>query len=143
MIDLETIQSTDSGTRFHQAIAVLLGIIAVLAAGLSALQMDRSQDEARATTDAARLTADLAAAIPIQGIGFELTYMGFQTAVARQAEGATRQFVAEGVGDDAAVAEGVAEEAAGHRLQDIATAMGATPDATTGLPPYELRLLTS
>ena len=102
-----------------------------------------SQDEARATTDAARLTADLAAAIPIQGIGFELTYMGFQTAVARQAEGATRQFVAEGVGDDAAVAEGVAEEAAGHRLQDIATAMGATPDATTGLPPYELRLLTS
>jgi hypothetical protein len=142
VIDLETIQSTDSGTRFHQAIAVLLGIIAVLAAGLSALQMDRSQDEARATTAAARLTADLAAAIPIQGIGFELTYMGFQTAIARQAEGATRRFVSLGV-DDAAVAEGAAEEAAGHRLQDIATAMGAPPDATTGLPPYELRLLTS
>ena len=142
MIDLETIQSTDTGTRFHQAIAVLLGIIAVLAAALGALQLDRSQDEARATTMAARLTGDLAAGIPVQGSGPQLVYMATQAALTREAEGTTRQFFSMGV-DEAAAAEGAAEEAAGRRLRDIAAAMGATPDATTGLPPYELRLMTA
>jgi hypothetical protein len=141
-MDLETIQSTDTGTRFHQTVAVLLGIIAVLAAVLGAVQLDRSQDEARATTHAARLTGDLAAGIPIQGIGFQLVFTATQTALAREAEGTTRQFLAAGV-DDAAAAEGAAEESAGRRLRDIASDMGATPDETTGLPPYELRLMTA
>lgn len=142
MIDLETVQSTDRGTRFHQAIAVLLGIIAVLAAALGAVQLDRSQDEARAATQAARLTGDLAAGIPVQGSGSQLIYMATQAALTREAEGTTRQFFSMGV-DEAAVAEGAAEEAAGRRLRDIASAMGATPDSTSGLPPYELRLMTA
>jgi hypothetical protein len=142
VIDIETVQSTQAGTRFHQAIAVLLGIIAVLAAALGAVQLDRSQDEARATTLAARLTADLAALVPLYGIGFEMTFGGVQVALAREAEGTTRQFLAIGV-DEAAVAEGKAEEAAGARLRAIAFAMGATPDSTSGLPAYELRLLTT
>lgn len=142
MSGLETVQSVEAGTRFHQVVAVMLGLIAVLAAALGAVQLDRSQAEARATAQAARLTGDLAAGIPIQGIAFEMTFGAFQTALTRAAEGMTRQFLASGV-DDSSVAEGVAEEAAGNRLQLIASAMGATPDSTTGLPAYELRLLTT
>ncbi len=142
MIDIESVHSSDAGTRFHQAVATLLGIIAVLAAVLGAVQLDRSQDGARASTMAARLTADVAAGVPIQGIATHLTYQGFQDAITRSAEGTARQLVA-GDSDPAAAAEGAAEVAAGDRLMDVASAMGAPPDATTGMPAYELRLLTA
>jgi hypothetical protein len=140
-MDLETVQSTEAGTRFHRAIAILLGIIAVLAAGLGAVQLHRSQAESRATTQAARLTVDLAAGIPISGITLSM-YGGFvQSAVTRMMEGTTRQYVALSSDDQVATAEGVAEVAAGQRLSDIATLMAATPDPASGLPAYELRLM--
>ncbi len=143
MIDLETVKSTEAGTRFHRAVAVLLGAIAVLAAALGAVQMDRSQAEARATTQAARLTGDLAAGIPVQGITRATSLMAMQQAVIRSAAGTTRKLVALDSGDRAALAEGAAEEIAGSRLLDIAASLGATPDASSGLPPYELRLMTA
>lgn len=143
MIDLETVKSTESGTRFHRAVAILLGTIAVLAAALGAVQMDRSQAEARATTQAARLTGDLAAGIPVQGITNATSLMAMQQAVIRSAAGTTRKLVSLSSGDQAALAEGAAEEAAGGRLLDIAARMGATPDASSDLPPYELRLMTA
>ena len=143
MIDLETVQSTDRGTRFHRAIAILLGIIAVLAAGLGAVQLHRSQAESRATVEAARLSGDLAAGIPVSSMTLAMKGTFVQAAITRQMEGATRQFLSLQANDPTGVAEGVAEQAAGERLADIAIAMGATPDSTTGLPPYELRLMTA
>ena len=143
MIDLETVQSTDRGTRFHRAIAILLGIIAVLAAGLGAVQLHRSQAESRATVEAARLSGDLAAGIPVSNMTLSMRGALVQAAIIRQMEGATRQFLSLQANDPTGVAEGVAEQAAGERLADIAIAMGATPDSTTGLPPYELRLMTA
>ncbi len=143
MIDLETVQSTDAGTRFHRAVAILLGTIAVLAAALGAVQMDRSQAETRATTQAARLTGDLAAGIPVQGITGAMSLMAMQQAVIRSAAGTTRNLLSLDSGDQAALAEGAAEVAAGTRLLDIAARMGATPDASSDLPPYELRLMTA
>jgi hypothetical protein len=141
VIDLETVHGTREGTWFHRAIAVLLGLIAVLAATLGAVQMDRSQAETRAATQAARLTADLAAGIPIQGIGFTLSATATQAALLRMAEGTTREFLASTAGDQVTAAAGAAEQAAGQRLVMIAGRMGATPDATSGLPAYELRLM--
>lgn len=143
MIDIETVQSTSAGTRFHRTIAILLGIIAVLAACLGAVQLHRSQAEARATVEAARLTGDLGAAIPVSSMILSMTGTLSQAAITRQMEGATRQFLSFQGNDPAGVAEGVAEQAAGERLLAIATAMGAAPDADTGLPPYELRLMTA
>ena len=143
MIDIETVQSTQAGTRFHRAIAILLGTIAVLAACLGAVQLHRSQAEARATVEAARLTGDLAAGIPVSNMTLSMTGTLMQAAITRQMEGATRQFVSLDANDPAGVAEGAAEQAAGERLALIATAMGAAPDESTGLPPYELRLMTA
>jgi hypothetical protein len=141
VIDLETVQSTREGTRFHRAIAVLLGLIAVLAAALGAVQMERSLAETRAATQAGRLTADLAAGIPVQGIGFTLSATATQAALLRMAEGTTREFLASTAGDPVAAAAGAAEQAAGQRLVAIAGRMGAKPDATSGFPAYELRLI--
>lgn len=143
MIDLETVQSTRAGTRFHRSIAILLGIIAVLAACLGAVQLHRSQAESRATTEAARLTGDLAAGIPIQGIALSMSGGFVQSAVTRMMEGTTRQYVALGVDDQVGAAEGAAEVAAGQRLSDIGARMAATPDPAGGLPAYELRLLSA
>ena len=143
MIDVDTVQPTDGGTRFHRAIAILLGTIAVLAAGLGAVQLHRSQAESRATVEAARLSGDLAAGIPVSNMTLSMRGALVQAAITRQMEGATRQFVSLQANDSAGVAEGVAEQAAGERLADVAIAMGATPDTTTGLPPYELRLMTT
>ncbi len=113
MIDIETVQSTEAGTRFHRAIAILLGIIAVLAAGLGAVQLHRSQSESRATVEAARLTGDLAAGIPVSSMTLSMTGTLIQAAITRQLEGTTRQFVSLQANDPAGVAEGVAEQAAG------------------------------
>ena len=143
MIDIETVESTEAGTRFHRAVAILLGIIAVLAAGLGAVQLHRSQSESRATVEAARLTGDLAAGIPVSSMTLSMTGTLIQAAITRQLEGTTRQFVSLQANDPAGVAEGVAEQAAGERLALIASAMGAAPDTSTGLPPYELRLMTA
>jgi hypothetical protein len=143
VIDLETVQSTQAGTRFHRSIAILLGIIAVLAAGLGAVQLHRSQAESRATTEAARLTGYLAAGIPVQGVALAMTGGFVQSALTRMMEGATRQYVAALNEDQGAQAQGVAEEAAGQRMSDIATRMAVNPDASSGLPPYELGLLTA
>ncbi len=107
------------------------------------MQLHRSQAAARATTQAARLTADVAAGIPIQGVTLSMDGLFVQSAVTRMMEGTSRQFVASGSGDQAAVAEGAAEVAAGQRLSDIGVRMAAAPDATTGLPAYELRLMTA
>jgi hypothetical protein len=143
VIDIETVKSTEAGTRFHRSIAILLGIIAVLAAGLGAVQLHRSQAESRATTEAARLTGYLAAGIPVQGVALAVTGGFVQTAVTRMMEGTTRQYVALLGDDQVSNAEGAAELAAGQRMSDIATRMAATPDATSGLPPYEFRLMTA
>ncbi len=142
MIDLETVHDTRAGTRFHRAIAILLGCIAVLAATLGAVQLHRSQAETRAATQAARLTADLGAGIPVQAMTLAMLGGFVQDAVTRQLEGSTRQYIGAVGADEAAVAAGVAEQLAGERLVEIATVMGATPDASSGLPAYELRLLT-
>ena len=143
MIDLETVQSTEVGTRFHRAIAILLGIIAVLAAGLGAVQLHRSQAESRATTEAARLTGYLAAGIPVQGVSSAMTGGFLQSALTRMMEGTARQYVGLVDDDQVANAQGAAEVAAGQRMSDIATRMAANPDETSGLPPYELGLLTA
>jgi hypothetical protein len=143
VIDLETVHDTRAGTRFHRTIAILLGCIAVLAAALGAVQLHRSQAESRAATQAARLTADLGAGIPVQAMTLSMFGDFVQDAISRQMEGATRQYVGLVGADPASVAAGVAEQAAGERLADIATVMAATPDASSGVPPYELRLLTA
>ncbi len=143
MIDLETVKATETGTRFHRAVAVLLGLIAVLAAALGAVQMDRSQAETRANIQSARLTGDLAAGIPVQGVTQAMTFNNVRAALIRSAEGTSREFAGLSTSDQTQAAEGAAEAAAGTRLMDVASRMGVTPDATSGLPAYELRLLTA
>lgn len=142
MIDLETVHDTRAGTRFHRAIAILLGCIAVLAASLGAVQLHRSQAETRAATQAARLTADLGAVIPVNAMALAMLGGFVQDAVSRQMEGSTREYLGAVGTDPAAVAAGVAEQVAGDRLVGIATVMSASPDVSSGLPAYELRLLT-
>lgn len=142
MIDLETVYDTRAGTRFHRAIAILLGAIAVLAATLGAVQLHRSQAETRAAIQAARLTADLGAGIPVGAMTLAMLGGFVQDSITRQMEGSSRQYIGAVGADMAAVAAGVAEQLAGERLVEIATVMGAMPDASSGLPAYELRLLT-
>lgn len=143
MIDLETVHSTDGTTRFKRAVAVLLGLIAVTAAMLGAVQMQRSQDETRSSVRAARLTADLAAGLPVQGTVAALAFGAVRDALVLASEGTSRRLVGLQRQDALSQALGAADEAAGNRLLTIAQALTAPPAADAGLPAYELRLMTT
>ncbi len=141
MIDIETLRDTRTGTRFDRAVALLLGLIAVLAASLGYVQMDASMRESRATAEAARLTAVLAAGLPVRGVVDTFAAQALLSAAAELIEGTASQIVGLQDGDDELVAQGVARQQAGERLMTIATAMGTLPTGDSGLPGYEQGLV--
>jgi len=139
MIDLDTLHETHHGSRFDRMVALLLGIIAVLAAALGLVQMDASMRESRATAGAARLTAELSAGLPVRGVVDTFGAQAVLAAIREMAQGTAQQLVGLGHDDATMQATGAARQAAGERLMTIAGAMSALP--TGGLPAYELGLV--
>jgi hypothetical protein len=114
------------GRRFDLLAALLLGSIAVLAALLAVVQIDTSQQSARAQQEAARLTADLAARLQVSGMVQQVTMSEEQAALVLSLEGASRQLAGITSGDEGVVAIGTAQVAASTALGEALTATART-----------------
>ena len=136
MIDYDSLKETARGQRFDRLVAVLIGLLAVLAAALVVAQTNESLAEARANAQARRLAAELTTRIIAGGGVSNHQIINGQRALLVSIEGTSRGLVGLQAGDLGAQAIGNAEVAAGDRLATIATEMGALPQPGGPLDPY-------
>jgi hypothetical protein len=141
VIDLETVQSTEEGTRLDRLSALLIGLIALLAALLAVAQAGYSQAEARASAMAARLSTDISAHLNATNSFNGFVFGSTMQAVTLQMEGTSRQFVGLTNGDELQIAVGAADRQAGEQLIGIAGEMGAVPQPGGPVDPYAQELL--
>jgi hypothetical protein len=121
---------------FELATAFLVGVIAIIVAGLIVLEVSTSHQGARADAAASRLASVAASRNNVSQAPF-----GFQISKTLEAaklgmESTTRQLVALQSGDATLQAVGAADQVAYERLLAIAEEMGKTPDASSPLDPY-------
>ena len=117
--------------RFDVVLAILIGVIAVLAAILAFAQIDAGQAATRADLDAARLASDLSARISVSEQSTDSGLGAQQTALMLDAQALAREIAGLQNGDDAAMAVGKAQQSAYEALQ---AALTATSDTTGGKP---------
>jgi hypothetical protein len=133
MISPDATTDLRHGQRFDLLAALLLGSIAVLAALLAVVQIDTSQQSARAEQEAARLTADLSARLQVSGMVQQVTVSQQQEALALSLEGASRELAGIMSGDEGVVEIGAAQVAASTALGEALTATA----RTVGGPPLD------
>ena len=137
-------QDQDSrGTRHEHLMALLVGLIGVVAACLVFLEVSASHDEARATATAARLTSELTTRLNASSapFGFRLGKTLEASQVALQ--GTSRQMVSLEASDPVWEAIGAADYRAAERLGIIAQEMGSEPDESGPLDGYARSVLSS
>lgn len=117
--------------RFDLVTAVLIGLIAVLAAILSVIQIGASQAGTRADLQAARLAADLSARISVSAQADDSALTAQQTALMLGIDATSREISGLQNSDDASIALGTAEQSAFEKLKAALTATSAT---TGGAP---------
>jgi hypothetical protein len=126
--------------RFDMITAVLIGVIAVLAAILSVIQIDASEASTRANLQAARLAADLSARISVSEQSIDSALGSQQAALMLGIEAVARELAGLQYNDDASTAVGKAQDSAYQKLRTLLAATSAT---TAGPPvdPYTAGLL--
>ena len=154
MIDAELLDDLRAGTRWDRSMAILLGLVAVVAALLVLTQTVQGQREARANAVASRLTAAVSTGLLMEdaATGFRIANLERATQVGMA--GGSRRIVAltppdadpaasetelERAADDAI---GAAEMDASARLMAIIEATAAQPVAGSRLDPYAAETLT-
>jgi hypothetical protein len=142
VIDYEAVAETRHGDWFDRLTALLIGFLAVLAASLVLVQVDESQAQARANANVSRINSELTTWIIASGSLSNAQLVSVQRANQLGIEGAGRQIVGLGRGDETMQAIGAANFSAGLRLATIAHEMNALSDAASPLDPYALRMLT-
>jgi hypothetical protein len=142
-LDVETVASVAGRSRFEQALAVLLGSAAVIAAVLASVQFETGQAEQRALLSASRLSVrvfELSAATgAITSFGGQM----LRETSATSAGGIARQLVAfdqPGVAD-VQNALAAAEAAAAERLTNLIEPMAAPSPLPSGLDPHTAGLV--
>jgi hypothetical protein len=143
MIDPDALAQTKEGSRFDKVVALLIGLVAVLASILAVMQVGRSAEEARAHAMAARLTSEVTTRMAASSALGELRLQSAQRAFVMGMEGISRQIVALGEGDEAGQAIGGAEFAASERLVGVADRMARLPARDGPLDPYVREMLAS
>lgn len=142
IVDIELAHDVEE-TPHHRRLAVLVGLAAILAAVLGALQMHDGSQEGRASARAARLSSEISRGLAINGLVGAFQGPTAQTVIAQGLEATSRALVAfeaeEGIPFATAAAD--AESAAVDRLIAILDSMAATPGPETGLDPTTLETL--
>lgn len=136
MIDIDTVQETEEGTRLDRLTALLIGLIAIVAACLVLVQTVYGLAGSRAGAQATRSAVETATRAHAGNV-----YLGFgagslQEALKLSVEGTSRQIVGLQAGDDSEQARGMADQTAGGRLFNIACQMGADPQVGGPVDPY-------
>jgi hypothetical protein len=142
MVDIELAHEVEE-TPHHRRLAALVGVAAILAAALGALQMHDGSQEGRASARASRLSAEIARGLAIDGLVSAFHLPTAQTVIAVGLEATSRALAAfeaeEGVPVATAAAD--ADTAAVERLTAILDAMVATPGPESGVDPATLETL--
>lgn len=146
MIDADVLDDLRAGTRWDRSMAILLGLVAVVAAMLVLCQTVQGQREARANALAARLTATVSTGLLLEDAvtGFRIANLERATQVgmaggSRQIEALLATGAAGGPTEiELAVddAVGAAELAASSRLMAIIEATAQLPADGGRLDPY-------
>lgn len=141
MIDLESATQTHAGTWFDRLVALLIGLVALLAATQAAVQVDVSGQEARALMTAARLISQIDArnASTSELLGLQL--QSAQRAAHLGTIGGTRGMAAITAGDEFATAVADAELAAAQRIIEIGLGLGRPPAESGPVDRYARELL--
>jgi hypothetical protein len=137
------VAQTHPGTGFDKLVALLIGLVALLAAALAIVQVTASGEQARAQMEASRLIAQF----DVRNAGAtELGRLQLQAAQ-RAAQvgnvGGSRAMAGIESGDEAALAVGTAELAAAGRLGDVAMRLGRRPAAEGPVDAYAREILSS
>lgn len=136
MIDLDVVADTKDGTAFDKALAWLIGIVALTAAVLAAIQVDRSAVEMRAQNQGAvavsEVTTGMTASFELSRFRLQSTWDGYLGGMA----GASRQIAGLEAGSEVDIARGGVEYDVAPRLAAIADAMASLPPEGGPLDPY-------
>jgi hypothetical protein len=142
-LDIETVAGVAGKSRFEQALAILLGSAAVIAAILASVQFETGQAEQRALLRASRLSVRVfeltAATGAITSFGGQM----FRETSATSAGGIARQLVAFDQPEVADVqnALAAAEAAAAERLTNLIEPMAAPSPLPSGLDAHAAHLV--
>jgi hypothetical protein len=117
--------------RFDLVAAVLIGLIALLAAILSVVQMQASQTANRADLQAARLEADLSARISVSSGATDAGLSAQQIAIMLGLDAIARQEAGLQHNDPTSMALGAAEQSAYDKLSAV---LAETSNTTGGKP---------
>jgi hypothetical protein len=140
MIAPDSAAGLQAERRFDLVAAVLIGVIAVLAAVLSVVQMNSGQAANRADLESARLAADLSARIAVSGEAIDSAGGLQEAALMIAIEATARQEAGLQYDDPGSSAVGAAEQSAYKKLQ---ASLADTSTSTGGAPvdPYTSGLL--
>jgi hypothetical protein len=136
-VDVETAHA-EEGTRFGKALAALVGLAALVAALLGALQMDASTRGSRAQAEGARLSVSIFEGLAVQGLVSSFQLGSLQEAIVPSAESIARSIEGLDSQDVAPFEDALAAayEAAAARLLEAARDMSVPPDAEDGIDPH-------
>jgi hypothetical protein len=141
MIDYEAVQKTARGKRFDLFIALLIGLVAVVAAALVVLQTTTGLTGTRANVQARMLASEITTRIIASGTLQTAQLGDIQLASVTSAEGIARGMAALTSGDVVQQAISEAMMSAGSRLQAVAAEMVAVPGRDTPLDEFAARSL--
>lgn len=143
MIDAELLDDLGAGTRWDRLIALVLGLVALLAASLVLVQTVQGQAEARASAMASRITADVIARI----VAYEAREIALAALSSRSVqpgfEGLARGQVALELGGEGGEVLGAAGQAATFTLIGQVAEMKALPGPEVPLDAYARAVLAS
>ena len=136
-MDVETAH-LEPASHYERAVAILVGLAAVLAALLAVLQTDAGRDQERANTTASRLSVKIFEGIAVTGLQRTFQLQATQESVMTAIGGTARALASfdQPAASDLGFALSEAQTAAGERLRPIAEEMGEAPDASSGLDPH-------
>jgi hypothetical protein len=141
-VDFDLIEQTGRGTRFHRALAVLVGVIAVLATVLALLQTGASQQSARASLMTTRISAAVAERVTASQAYAGYVFGTYREALVVGIQGTSRALqgtISDPTGVEYAIGE--ADMAASDRLGEIVGAGGLVPEDGGPLDPHTADVL--
>lgn len=144
-IDIEVVHKAAGATRFEQALAVLVGLAAVVAAVLGLLEVDANKRQEQAQARSVRVTVQVFGTLAGSAPPADAALQAGQVALLRGLQANARRIAANPVpataGFESALAD--ADERAADDLSPMVDAVGAHPDASSGVDPVTRAVVAS
>lgn len=144
-IDIEVVHKAVGATRFEQALAVLVGLAAVVAAVLGLLEIDANKRQEQAQARSVRVTVQVFGTLAGSAPPADAALQASQVALLRGLQANARRIAAASLpataGFESALAD--ADERASNDLGPTVDAVGAHPDASSGVDPVTRTVVAS